>query len=835
MILPSLRLKSHSTTAALAALLIFASGPVYPLQQHAVRIPVPETSVSHSTGAFAPLINPVFSDTTDATAFSYRHMRYHRDSSGIHQVMLNTLGFTFSGTWFDSVYDETTDEFIPSRTRLYTIGKGLFIGNVIGIGANYSFTDSDTDGYNDYRSWTLGFLLRPFPFLSFGYTARDVNNPSLNNTGIPRTDVYSLSLRPFYHYLTLSADYQRREGEDFSEGHMMYCVDITLPNDISLFASVDDDRNYSAGLSLPFDFSGSSASTAVFDYSLQNRRDAGAVSVFGVTITNERLRAPSISPPMILTIHIRGDINEIEGERLLADDHSTFNSILRAVRTASRDNTVRAILMTVDSANLGIGQIQELREELHRFRRTGKKVYAVCMVPGNRAYYLSSAADTIYYTPAETFQISGLAAEVYFFKALLDKIGIRFESVRKGRYKFFNEPFTSTHMSRDYRESLLALMTNLNDQYILDVAADRRIGRDVIEQAFARGILTPDEARTAGLVDSVAYPAAAEREVREKHEDGASPVSHRQYLHQSHRIYQWGPVPKIAVIHVTGSIIRGRSDNRGVISPEVTGDETYGRLLKKAFTDKSVLAVVIRVDSGGGSAAASDLMRQSLVEMKKENPKPVVFSFGNIAASGGYYIATTGDRIYADKGSLTGSIGVISGKVSLKRLYEKIGITKDVVKMSEFADIFTESRDLSPEERKVIEKSVEFIYGRFTKFVREARNIEASKIPLVAEGRVFTGLQALEKKLVDECGGITAAIEYARMKAGIRGRHRVIHLPRKRVPLVAQLMELSARRSLRDELPSGVRALLPMIRNLELLYSRNESALYLFPYRIVIQ
>lgn len=800
-----------------------------------MELPAPGSSVSHSTGAYAPLVNPVFSDATDATSFSYRQLRYHRDGNAVHQLLLNTLGFTFSGTWFNSLYDETADEFTPSRTRLYTVGKGLFWKNVIGIGANYSFTDSGTEGYDDYRSWTLGFLFRPFPFISFGYTARDVNDPSVNSAGLPRTDVFAVSIRPFFHFLTLSADFMRSEGESFSEGHIMYCVDITLPNDVSLFASADNDSNYSAGLSLPLDFSGQSASTAVIDYSVRNRRDAGAASVFGVTVTGERLWRPLISSPLVLKIHIRGNINEIEGDSLLGEDHSTFNNILRSVRYASQDSSVRAILMTVDTANLGLGQIQELREELHRFRRSGKKVYAICMAPGNRAYYLSAAADKIYFTPAESFQISGLAAEVYFFKALLDKIGIRFESVRKGRYKFFNEPFTSTHMSRDYRESLLALMTNLNDQYVLDVAADRHVGREIIEQAFAAGMLTPPEAQSAGLIDSVAYPSAAEKEVLERLEGNASPVSHGRYLNWDRRTYQWGPVPRIAVIHVTGSIVRGRSDNRGVISPEMTGDESYGQLLKTVFSDKSVLGVVIRVDSGGGSAAASDLMRQSLVEMKKENPKPVVFSFGNIAASGGYYIATTGDRIYADRGSLTGSIGVISGKVSLKRLYEKIGITKETVKMSEFADIFTESRDLSPEERKVIEKSIEFIYGRFTNFVREARGLEAAQIPLVAEGRVFSGSQAMDKKLVDECGGIMAAVEYARMKAGIRGMYRVVHLPRKRVPLVAQLMELSARRSLRDDLPAGIRSLLPMIRNLELLYSRNESALYLFPYRIVIQ
>jgi protease-4 len=238
--------------------------------------------------------------------------------------------------------------------------------------------------------------------------------------------------------------------------------------------------------------------------------------------------------------------------------------------------------------------------------------------------------------------------------------------------------------------------------------------------------------------------------------------------------------------------------------------------------------VVIRINSGGGSAVASDLMWHYLYRLKKKYKKPVVISFGNIAASGGYYIACTGDKIFANRGTITGSIGVVSGKLSLKRLYEKLGINKDVIKMSEFADILSESKDLNPREREILMKSVGFIYRRFTDRVSEARGIAEGKIPDVAEGRVFTGNQAQGNRLVDNIGGLIASIEFAKKISGIRGICRIEHLPRKEGSLMDLIGFNPPDAALR-------RLIRPLLENFKWVGLGDEAFLYLYPYRIEIE
>jgi protease-4 len=217
-----------------------------------------------------------------------------------------------------------------------------------------------------------------------------------------------------------------------------------------------------------------------------------------------------------------------------------------------------------------------------------------------------------------------------------------------------------------------------------------------------------------------------------------------------------------------------------------------------------------------------------LVALKKKYGKPVVFSFGNVAASGGYYIACTGDTIFLSRGTITGSIGVVSGKLSLKRLYEMLGINKDVIKMSEFADIFTESRDLSEAERQVLQRAVDFTYDVFTGRVQEGRNIPKEKIPSVAEGRVFTGRGAMEHRLADSAGGLLAAIDYAGRRAGISGPYRVEGYPATRAPLMEMLGTVSV-----DE--HAAEKLRPLAGSLEWLRFGGETGLYLFPYRVEIK
>jgi protease-4 len=443
------------------------------------------------------------------------------------------------------------------------------------------------------------------------------------------------------------------------------------------------------------------------------------------------------------------------------------------------------------------------------------------MEPGNREYYLACAADRIFFTPNSPFTLTGLAARVYFFKGLMDKIGVEFESFRSGAYKSFNEVFTREHMSDAFRENMTALVTDLNDQFVADIMADRGLSRAEVDDLLRRGFMTPDEAAAARFVDRVAYHDEVIEEI------GGRPGLMGIDAYARLKVIRpaWGPVQRVALVVIEGSIVSGEDFDTGWFRS--IGDATYGKALEKAFADPMVRAVVIRINSGGGGASASDYMWRELARLKKKYGKPVVFSFGNTAASGGYYVACTGDPIFSERGTVTGSIGVVFGKLTLVELYRKLGINKDVIRMSEFADIFSESRRLTDRERGLLQKGVDFVYERFTGRVIEARKIGKDEISRVAEGRVFTGRQARERRLTDEEGGIAAALEYARHLAGIEGYFEVAMLPDER----RGLFEFFDTPRLLKLLQTHMRGLIGGAEHIGL---AAEGALYLFPYRIEV-
>ncbi len=789
----------------------------------------PYSPASYMSTYTAPAVNPVFADTINSSWLHYRISGYGSGSGPNQLAMLGFAGFSFSYLWLDSLYDESVKKRVSAGTSLVSINKGFFFNNSFGFGAGYSFSESDHEKYDGYRSLSLGVLWRPFSFISLGFTTQDINEPRLNHVTVKRKETYSISIRPLNDLITLSFDSVRYSGERFHRDDMFLAAEARMPYDISLFAKTDVHGNVAFGAAVPFGFQTSRISTGVVDYyGDRGRSGRGGWSSLGLTLTGEKYESPIVVSRAFLKITLRGDVKEIEEERLFAETRPTFYDIMGAVRAAGQDDHIAGIILQIDDSGLGLAQTQELRQELKMFRQTGKKVYALLSDSGNKEYYLAAAADKIYFVPNSTFEITGLMAEVYFIKNTMDKAGVKFESIRRGKYKSFNEPFTREHMSEEYRENLTALISGLNEQYLADIAADRKISRAAIDGLFAKGFMNPEEARAAGFIDAVEYPDIAERELAGPGGGRAARVNLENYLDEAGRYGGWGSVPGIAVIYVPGSIIKGESGAPGIFTSDAIGDETYRKILQQAFEDPSIRALVIRINSGGGSAAASDFMWHYLIALKKKYNKPVVFSFGNVAASGGYYIACTGDRIFASPGTITGSIGVVSGKITLRKLYEMLGINKDVIKMSEFADIFSESKELSEAERKVLQRAVDFTYDIFTGRVQEGRGIPKEKIPDIAEGRVFSGSDAKAVKLTDSLGGLMAALEYAGELGGITGPYRVLGFPSRKAPL----MELLGSMSMDDYMKAKLK---PLAGALDWMRFEGETGLYLFPYRVEIK
>lgn len=773
----------------------------------------------------AHFINPAFADDSAAPFIAYRLLRHEGGGGSDHLASVSMAGLALSYLRVDRPYDPATGDFYGPHMDIAGITKGFFFGNVFGIGASYSFAVGAGDGHGRYRSFTAGALLRPARFVSLGYVARDLNEPRADGRKVPAHEVCSVSVRPFGDVLSLSCDAERRYGRRFDRDGLFFSAELRLPYDIRVFAGARPSGDISAGALVPLGFGGAAGSTLVFDYfNIAGTHGSPRTSAYGVGFTRARYRSAFTPASGVLVIRFAERMNEIEEERMLGERPPSFHDMIAALGEAAADPSVSAVLLVIDAMPLGFAQVQEARAAVKRFRASGKRVCAALASVGNREYYLAAAADEVCMAPNSPFAITGLVAEVYFFKGLMDKVGVRFESISKGKYKSFSEPFTREGMSEAHRENLTQLLSDLNRQFLDDVGRDRRLTRSEIDALFERGFLEPEEARAARFIDTIAYPDELEKRLT----GGADrAVKLEEYIARRRRIEEWGPAPVIAVVHVSGSIVRGEERRSGLLGPNAIGDRAFREALERAFSSSSVRAVVIRVNSGGGSATASDFMWRALLEMKEKYGKPVVFSFGNIAASGGYYIACTGDKIFGGEGTITGSIGVVMGKLDLGGLYARLGINKDIIKMSEFADIFDESRKLSPRERELLRKAVDFTYRGFVDKVVRGRSIPPEEMPSIAEGRVFSGSRAKERALVDSIGGLAAAIEYAKSAAGIDGSFRVIHLPERKSSIVEMLGSASA-----DE---ALAALEPIRGALQGLYHGGESWLFLYPYRIEIK
>ncbi|TAL36416.1 MAG: signal peptide peptidase SppA [Spirochaetes bacterium] len=782
---------------------------------------------SYFQGPFSPLMNPALGGVPRASSLGYSADMGEAQDRVNHLVIFNAWGFTFSRSWIREIWTANADRPVRPGAGLYTIGKSVMFGEYFGLGVTYSYSQSDQYAYNHYRSLEHGLVFQPWRFFALGYVLKDMNGPRIAGERLPRTQTASISFRPFHEFLTLSAD-AVKTGDEKIEGSDIALSAEMLFGGCSVMARWGAGNRFLFGVQIPLSPKAGEPATIIAGAGhAAKTRNLPSRSTFSIAISGEADREAPVFRRSILKIEIGPELGEIIEDRLFEESPLTLHEVLGAIRDAASDDGIEGIFMRITGNDLGFAQVQEIREEMKRFRARGKKIHASLSHVDNKGYYLAAAANEVSMSPSESFSLTGLSAEVYFFRAVLEKIGVKIESVRRGKYKSFNEPFTRDRMSDEYRENMMALLLDLNMQFLNEIIADRNLDREKIDELFGKGFLTPQEAREAGFINGVFYPDDALKDLRDRGYLRSETLECVEYARSVKRTRRWGTVPAIAVVHVSGNIVEG--EGGGGFAGESTSGEGYAEILEEVFSDQNVKAVVVRVDSGGGSALASDHMWHALGALKKKWDKPVVFSFGNVAASGGYFLACTGDKIYGMPGTVTGSIGVISGKLSLQKLYETLGINKEVIKMSEFADIYSESRDLTPREREVLQRGTDFIYTSFTDKVADARKIDKKEIPGVAEGRVFTGSQAKDKALMDELGGLLAAIESARAGAGIDDECRVLHFPRGKSPLVQLVGSATAKEG------GLMRALKPLTANLKGFYFGSDPYLYMMPYRLDIK
>ena len=450
-----------------------------------------------------------------------------------------------------------------------------------------------------------------------------------------------------------------------------------------------------------------------------------------------------------------------------------LTGVLQALDRASRDKAISALYLTGNVMAQGYGSgpaaLKELREAILKFKAdSGKPVIAYNHVWSRKEYYLCAGVTRLYGNPSGEVDMTGLSAEPMFFGAALKKYGVEVQVTRVGKYKSAVEPYILDKMSDANREQLTGLLGDIWDDWKGAVAADRKLApADIQYLSDEKGMLTAPEALKAGLLDRLASPDQVLDELKALAGRKASDLEFPQVDLET---YMRMPVPaqgrnRIALVFAEGEIVDGNG-RFGQI-----GGERMSRELRKLRLDPQVKAIVLRVNSPGGSALASELIQREVILARKE--KPVVVSMGYLAASGGYWISTYGDRIFAEPNSITGSIGVYGLLPSIQKLAAEHGVNWDTVQTSKLADLTTITRAKSPAELARVQSMVDDIYDQFLARVSVSRKMSRDQVNEIAQGRVWSGRQAQKLGLVDELGGIQDAVRYAAKQAKIEGDYRV--------------------------------------------------------------
>jgi len=466
----------------------------------------------------------------------------------------------------------------------------------------------------------------------------------------------------------------------------------------------------------------------------------------------------------------------------------TITDVLAALKTARADDRVKALVVKVGGKPIGLGVVQELRQAVKRFRDAGKPTWAWAETfgefsAGNVPYYLATAFDTIFLQPSGDVGLTGIGVERVFLRGALDKLGVQMEIGARHEYKSAAEQLTEQGFSGPSREATERIARSVTEQLTAAVAERPAIQAEAAPQLVNGGPYVAEQALALGLVDALGYRDEVYAAVRKQ--VGSDPIL--LYLGRYHRSKELASRARqlaqprsrpqvVALIQATGAIRRGRN-GRSPLTGTAMGSDSITTAIRAATADQHVKAILLRVNSPGGSYVASDAIWREVVRARNAG-KPVVVSMSDVAASGGYFISMAADAIVAEPGTVTGSIGVISGKPVLSGALGKAGVTTDSIVLGEHAAMFSTSRPFTGEDWQLVDAWLDRIYADFTGKVAAGRDLSAERVHELARGRVWTGADALEHKLVDELGGIEEAADIARRNAGLPATVPVVHYPK---------------------------------------------------------
>lgn len=663
--------------------------------------------------------------------------------------------------------DVTTPAGLTASQRWLRWGLALKMGDTSSLGTTLAWSFSARNEFDGAFGLTTSYTYRPFSFLSGSVIARDWTNAS------GRTYEAGLALRPYKGQRTIELGAEASFRERTSEATIRGTLGFDIPrvgrfrSEVSV-SQFDTSPQVTGMVGLDVNVSVLQAGVGA----IVGKGDVGAYATAAV----RTYREPGIRLPKKVS-KIR--IDAVPGVR-------KHTKLLMRLWKLAEDPEVSGVVLDLRAEPASsFAHAEEVGDAIRRLRAHGKKVICHLEDAGGRSLYVCSQADRIAMNPAGGLRFAGLSSQYMYYGGVLDKLGVRSDFVRVAEHKLAAEQYTRKDSTEVGREDHRNLLSELERIYMSDVGGGRRIPLVTLRNTIAKGPFIAPEARAANLVDVLAYSDEMDRVVEETL---GSPVKIVEDKPASEAPRVWGSPNKIAVVYLSGDMIDGESQSIPFVGIRLAGSYTITKALKRAREDSTVKAVVFRIETGGGSSLAADvIVREAILTAKK---KPLIISMGSAAASGGYYASMAGGPIFANRSTITGSIGIFYGKVDVVGLLGKLGVGLEQFRSAPKADAESFYRPFSEDEKRELGVKVKQFYDLFIARVSEGRHMKPEDIDAVARGRVWTGAQALDRKLVDHIGGLREALAEARKRAELPSDTAIVELPDDDDSLIGSLAKL---------------------------------------------
>ncbi len=706
------------------------------------------------------------------------------------------------GVGFEWLRPSVTDS-APNRAKS---ALGISIGpQQLSAGATINWFFGNP--VSSLTSLDLGLQSRPIRWLSLGAFVRNLNEPTSSSATLSRELIFGIGLRPFGEHLTLGIDWVLPNNTAIAQTRLQYTLQARVLGGLRLMGGLSHSLYAKSPLYL---HAGIGIDLENIGYS-QGISHAGGQFNWQFAGRLSFDEYPSLVPERKLAVVSLGDLggNPVTtlGSFFGVTGEDRYLRLLRFLNLAAKDSELEGLVLKVEEAGVGLARADEIREAIATLRASGKKVFAYILSAGDPEYLMVSGCDGIYAAPEAMLLIDGLRSSVTFFGGTAKRFGIDVDVARVGAWKSFPEQFTRQDMSDAQRETINAYLDTSVKLIASRIKVNRGIDAEPWQAALDEGLKPVKRAVELRQIDAMLTPQQFDELIAERFPGVQVAKNYRPFEARDDR---WGRKKSIAVVPVLGNISGGKNQTSPLGGGLVAGAQSFMEALHEAVEDPFVAAIVIRVDSGGGDGLASDLMYRAVLEAKKK--KPVIASMGDVAASGGYYVAMGADQIIASPTTLTGSIGVFFAKPAIKRLAEEWGTTQISISRGKLAGITDIFEPWTPEQQQAAQNWVDDFYKTFITEVATSRKMTTEAVDAVAQGRVWSGEDAKARGLIDQLGGLMDAVAKAQEASGVTG-NLDITVFQTSTSLLSSLLETTAPSALLEasipntRLPPGLQSL----------------------------